>query len=125
LDQQIEDALCLTTLLAQVGTTAETPTHEALEAAFATFDDVRRVRTQWLVNSSRRVCELYEQREWADPKRWVKAMTCFEEIKDRFEKIYSFDVDGMVERTKAEFQRRISSEKGQVSGRPSDEYKEF
>ncbi|ROV98455.1 hypothetical protein VPNG_08529 [Cytospora leucostoma] len=111
----VEDALCLNLLLAHVREKVAAkdscgngyPLGDALEAAFQTFDAVRRKRTQWLVNSSRRVCDLYHQPEWADPKRWVKAETCFEEIRDRSYKIWHFDVDDMVQRTVVEYKARL------------------
>jgi salicylate hydroxylase len=80
---------------------------KALETAFETFDVMRRPRTQWLVNSSRRVCDLYHQDEWAEEKRWAKAKTCFEEIRDRSYKIWNFDADGMVKDVAGEFERRM------------------
>lgn len=87
------------------GLKAGTPAQGLVEATFEAFDTVRRPRTQWLVNSSRRVCDLYHQAEWADPAKWIKAGTCFEEIRDRSYKIWDFDIDDMVERTAGEFQR--------------------
>lgn len=88
----------------------------ALETAFQTFDAVRRKRTQWLVNSSRRVCDLYHQPEWADPRRWVKAETCFEEIRDRSYKIWNFDVNEMVRKTVAEYEVRLRNGKLEAGG---------
>ncbi|KAH7240036.1 uncharacterized protein BKA55DRAFT_666006 [Fusarium redolens] len=79
----------------------------SVEVAFDTFDKMRRRRTQWLVNSSRRVCDLYHQREWADPERWTKADTCFEEIRDRSYKIWNFDVEGMVQQTLEKYEERL------------------
>ena len=98
----IEDALCLSTLLGEVNTTIkENPSakQHALKTAFETYDAVRRTRSQWLVNSSRRVCDFYHQPEWADKAKWVKAQTCFEELKDRSYKIWHFDYEGMVQET--------------------------
>ncbi|KAI1770476.1 FAD/NAD(P)-binding domain-containing protein [Hypoxylon cercidicola] len=100
----IEDALCLVTLVQQVkAALATTPAQntraqkrEALAAAFEVFDAVRRTRGQWLVNSSRRVCDLYHQPEWGHPRKWIKAETCFEEIRDRSLKIWYFDYEAMV-----------------------------
>jgi salicylate hydroxylase len=87
-----------------------------VEAAFESLDELRRPRTQWLVNSSRRVCDLYHQQEWADPARWVKAGTCFEEIRDRSYKIWNFDVPDMVRRTEADFERRVVAGSGGRKG---------
>lgn len=108
----VEDVLCISTLMRQ--TSAVTRINEpaikaqALTAAFEVFNAVRRARTQWLVNSSRRVCDLYQQPEWADPQQWVKAETCFEEIKDRSLKIWHFDYHAMIEETITEFERRLA-----------------
>ncbi|KAG8163817.1 hypothetical protein KVR01_005735 [Diaporthe batatas] len=116
----VEDALCLTTLLNRVVETANakgsagerSELRAALETAFETFDNLRRKRTQWLVNSSRRVCDLYHQAEWADPKRWAKADTCFEELRDRSYKIWNFDADNMVRQSVAEYDLRLGKANG-------------
>ncbi|KAI1842509.1 hypothetical protein JX265_012679 [Neoarthrinium moseri] len=103
----IEDALCLNILLGQVCSNNNADLNHAVEVAFGVFDKIRRPRTQWLVNSSRRACDLYHQQEWADPSRRVKAETCFEEMRDRSYKIWHFDVDDMVRQTQAEYNRRL------------------
>ncbi|KAJ5930366.1 hypothetical protein N7466_005859 [Penicillium verhagenii] len=98
----IEDSLCLVTLFGEVNQTiAKDPSSKwhALKTAFETFDSVRRTRSQWLVNSSRRACEFYHQPEWAEKDKRVKAQTCFEELKDRSHKIWNFDYQGMIEDT--------------------------
>lgn len=113
----IEDALCLSTLFGE----AREPIQRgpmfkgaALATVFDTFDAVRRARSQWLVNSSRRVCELYHQPEWGDRPKWVKAETCFEEMKDRSFKIWHFDYNQMVQESirlfaqKAQLQRETT-----------------
>lgn len=82
----------------------------SLEVAFETFDVMRRQRTQWLVNSSRRVCDLYHQSEWADSKRWTKAETCFEEIRDRSYKIWHFSGEDMVQQTLVEYENRLQGQ---------------
>jgi hypothetical protein len=123
--QQVEDCLALNILLIQVRATVaanqdsgsrQVELGQALETAFQTFDAVRRKRTQWLVNSSRRVCDLYHQPEWADPSRWAKAETCFEEIRDRSYKIWHFDVEAMVKQTMDEYQARMRDGKLAVAG---------
>ena len=105
----VEDALCLSTLISQVSSTVRqdpTTKGKAISEAFAAFDTIRRARTQWLVNSSRRVCELYQQPEWANKATLVKAETCFEEIKDRSLKIWHFDYNAMLRDTVQEYGRR-------------------
>jgi salicylate hydroxylase len=86
----IEDALCLSVLMSEVlMSVRQNPAskEQALITAFETYDNVRRARTQWLVNSSRRMSDLHHQPEWGVPSKWIKAETCFEEIKDRSYKI--------------------------------------
>ncbi|KAH9881747.1 hypothetical protein IAQ61_000475 [Plenodomus lingam] len=113
----VEDALCLTTLLSQIRTTLERPDYatkakgpsmrQLLATAFESFDSIRRTRTQWLVNRSNRVCDLYHQQEWGGPMRQVKAETCFEGIRDRSYKIWHFDVEDMVGQSKRAFEMKV------------------
>jgi salicylate hydroxylase len=105
LPEQVEDALCLCTLFEEQQKLPEDCDPRSLDAVCAAFDALRRTRTQWLVNSSRRVCDLYHQPEWADPTRWAKAETCFEELRDRSYKIWHFDADAMVEDARVEYQK--------------------
>jgi salicylate hydroxylase len=72
----VADALCLCTLIDRVNATTaqdKTSKRRALEIAFEGFNHIRRARSQWLVKSSLRGCDLYHQEEWADPKRRTKA----------------------------------------------------
>lgn len=95
----IEDAICLATLLEQVTfSVQDNPSikKHALSTAFAVYDNIRRTRCQWFVNSSRRMCDLQMQAEWADPAKLYKAQTCFEEIQDRSRKIWDFDYNSML-----------------------------
>ncbi|KNG83910.1 hypothetical protein ANOM_008141 [Aspergillus nomiae NRRL 13137] len=79
----------------------------ALRTAFETYDKIRRTRTQWLVNSSRRVCDLFQQPEWANPAKRVKTESCFEEVKDRSFKIWHFDSAAMVDDTIREYRESM------------------
>ncbi|KAL7626108.1 hypothetical protein AAE478_002878 [Parahypoxylon ruwenzoriense] len=111
----IEDALCLCTLIKEVNASlqqsksaaAAATKKQALSSAFQVFDAQRRTRSQWLVNSSRRVCDLYHQPEWGVEAKWIKAETCFEEIRDRSVKIWSFDYDAMMKSTVEEYGRTM------------------
>lgn len=108
----IEDALCLVTLLERVQTTRkEEPAlaGAALQAAFETFTDVRRTRSQWFVDSSRRVCDLYQQPEWADKEKWLKAEVCFDEIRDRSYKIWYFDHYEMLSQAIRGYERNLKT----------------
>ncbi|KAI0382685.1 FAD/NAD(P)-binding domain-containing protein [Hypomontagnella monticulosa] len=105
----IEDALCLCTLMIEVNATLRDTSmtkREALSLAFEVFNAVRRTRGQWLVNSSRRVCDFFHQPEWGDESTWIKAETCFEEIKDRYYKILHFDYNAMIQQTIEEYAKR-------------------
>lgn len=123
----VEDILCLSTLLRDIVPKiqmGEIGKKEALEEAFAIYDEVRKPRDRWMVNSSRRACDLYQQPEWADPAKWEKAESCFEELKDRSFKIWHFDAQAMVAETQAHAKQRISRhesfvdvEQGVCSGR--------
>ncbi|XMA10416.1 hypothetical protein WAI453_003207 [Rhynchosporium graminicola] len=107
----MEDALCLVTLLdhVQQGKVPPQQLYAAFEAAFASFDAVRRTRCQWFVNSSRRVTDLHQQREWGDPTKSLKAQSCFEEIKDRTLKIWSFDYEDMLKQATRKYEELLSS----------------
>ncbi|KAI0964717.1 hypothetical protein F4678DRAFT_486470 [Xylaria arbuscula] len=107
--QGIEDALCLTTLMQ--GVVTEIREHpdakaKALATAFQTYDTVRRTRSQWLVNSSRRVCDMHQQKEWGDDAKLTKAETVFEEMKDRTFNIWHFDYEGMLRETLQGYKQR-------------------
>ncbi|RYP78384.1 hypothetical protein DL771_000569 [Monosporascus sp. 5C6A] len=111
----IEDALCLTTLMQEVvAECREDPESKdrALRAAFSTYDAVRRTRSQWVVNSSRRMCDLHQQLEWGDAAKLVKAQTCFEEIKDRSLKIWRFDYETMLKETLQGYKQKRASSNG-------------
>ncbi|KAI0010254.1 FAD/NAD(P)-binding domain-containing protein [Xylariaceae sp. FL0662B] len=115
----IEDALCLTTLMSQVNKSlreGKTTKEKAIRTAFEVFDSLRRTRGQWLVNSSRRVCDLYHQPEWGDEQKWIKAETCFEEIKDRSYKIWHFDYDTMLNDSVLEYGKRVKAAQGAPNG---------
>ena len=84
---------------------------KALRAAFGTYDKVRRTRTQWLVNSSLRVCDLFQQPECADPAKRVKAESCFERLKTVTFKIWHFDSTAMVDETIQKYKARLEPHK--------------
>lgn len=106
----IEDVLCLSILVEKTIIAPKdnkTTKGQRLSIAFKTYDAVRRERSQWLVNSSRRVCDLYQQPEWADRKIWTSAEKCFGEIGDRSYKIWHFDDDGMIEEAITGYDQRM------------------
>lgn len=92
----VEDALCMSVLLESVSRLVQDekiPMAKALQLAFATFNAVRKERTQWVVQSSRDVCEIYE---WNHPDTGSDAEKAFAEIKRRSHKIWNFDYMDMI-----------------------------
>lgn len=85
----IEDSAVLAELLASPG--AKSPS--GLRAAFHAFDQTRRERSQWLVNSSRRTGELYE---WQADGVGHDIAKAADEIRERFEKIWQGDIKTMI-----------------------------
>ncbi|OAA43654.1 Aromatic-ring hydroxylase-like protein [Metarhizium rileyi] len=90
----VEDALCLSVLMADASMKLRKGTiskEQAVSTALAVYNEARRTRSQWLVNSSRRICDIHQQKEWADPTKWLKAESTLEELKDRTRKIWDYD----------------------------------
>nr|QNC49728.1 Hfaza2D [Hypoxylon fragiforme] len=94
----VEDALALCTLLEKaMGTIAQSPQMDlsvVIDASLQIYNDVRPPRSQWLVQSSREVCDIYE---WVYPgtqRDWDK---CLGEITARSHKLWYFDIEGMLE----------------------------
>ena len=108
----IEDALCLSTLL---GITAELKRKQPADVqdlvclALDTFNDVRRERGHWIVNSSRYICDVYE---WTDPATKGDPDKCFDEIEWRSHKIWYFDYHGMLAQAIGGYAKRLRT--GQV-----------
>ncbi|KAL2156752.1 hypothetical protein VTH82DRAFT_1498 [Thermothelomyces myriococcoides] len=101
----IEDALVLGALLAEVGKRWIQAENESsgskvrlVEKALEVYNDVRYLRTQDVIHSSRKACDLFHWRDPAvarDPERFGK------EITELFHRIWKYDVDGMVEEAMA------------------------
>lgn len=103
----VEDALALATVMEEVNATLQTgktSKSAALTAAFKAYDAARRERSQWLVESSRTVCDTYE---WANPDCGSEPEKCLKEIEWRAHKIWYFDIDDMLRDARAAYQRLI------------------
>lgn len=99
----VEDALALSILLEQaVGgiKSGSTSKEAALGAALQAFSNVRYERSQWLVRSSREVCETYE---WINPECGKDMAKGFEDVEKRSHKIWYFDIEGMVGELTSEY----------------------
>jgi salicylate hydroxylase len=103
----VEDALALATVIEEVNTTLQkgkVSKSAALSAAFQAYDAARRDRSQWLVQSSREVCDTYE---WAKPSCGSDPAKCLKDIEWRAHKIWYFDIDGMVKDARSTYQRLV------------------
>jgi len=102
----VEDALALSTLLEMVTSTlqsTEESKERALNAAFAIYNSVRHERSQWLVKSSREVCDIYE---WNHPDTGTDWDKCLAEITARSHKLWYFDIEGMLSELTDTYQRQ-------------------
>lgn len=106
----VEDALALSVLLDSVAQGVESGTvvdkAKALEAAFASFSSVRHERSQWLVQSSREVCDIYE---WKHPEFGTDMDRAHEEITRRSHRIWYFDIEGMLGELEREYQGKMAT----------------
>lgn len=104
----IEDALVLATVMAaaegEVAARGKGTRAEVLRAALEVYNDVRYERSQWLVDSSRRIGELFE---WQDPDCGSDPGKLGPEIEWRSRRIWDYDIDAMVVDTLSRFSRRV------------------
>ncbi|KAI1502216.1 hypothetical protein F5X99DRAFT_427610 [Biscogniauxia marginata] len=101
----VEDALALGTVLEEAISTLKTGNVSkgaVLTAAFRAYDAARRDRSQWLVRSSRQVCQTYE---WANPDCGSDPEKCLKDIEWRAHKIWYFDIDGMISDARLAYHR--------------------
>lgn len=102
----VEDALVLATLMKTVGSVSIGSRAERMRTALQTYNDIRYERTQWLVDSSRVVGELFEWQDehcGRDPDRFGR------EIDWRSHQIWDFNVDEMVRNTEEQFSQRLQA----------------
>lgn len=99
----VEDALCLVTAISKA-LLRSSDTSLAMRAAFNTFDDIRRPRSQWLVRSSREVCEIYQSKTLYTGEDGGLG---FADIRERSHKIWYFDFEGMIKDTITGVRKRL------------------
>ena len=78
-----------------------------LEQVFATFDAERRERTQWLVQSSRRIGDCYEWRALGIGRNFAKIER---EIKERNGLIANVDIAQMCEQARRALSKRLGGD---------------
>ncbi|KAH8693298.1 hypothetical protein BGW36DRAFT_302536 [Talaromyces proteolyticus] len=102
----VEDALVLSELLDHVQSLPVSARPHSLAAALQAFSTVRIERSQWLVQSSREIGDIYE---WRYPDTGEDSAKCKAEFEWRTKKIWDFDVDAMVAESKKEYDKLATS----------------
>jgi salicylate hydroxylase len=106
----IEDATVLATVidLAQsaLRESQTTSRSDILSIALATYNTIRLERSQWLVESSRILGELYD---WQYEPVGSDRNKCSEEVYWRSHKIWDYDIDEMLQQTTEEYRKRAVS----------------
>ena len=113
----VEDALCLSTVLelaiSSIQQVDGPSKHQAISMAFETFSAVRKERSQWLVDSSRTVCEVYQ---WNDALTGADPEKCFKEIESRAHRIWHLDIEEMLGETRDGFEKKLKGEARKIDG---------
>ena len=103
----IEDAAVLCALMPAASATIResgASKAEIIHVALAAYDAVRRERAQWLVESSRRIGEIYQ---WRDVEVGRDNNKCRHEAEWRAHAIWDYDVDAMIRETREEYSQRL------------------
>lgn len=101
----VEDALVLCELLDCMQTLPQGTRASSIPVALQAFSAVRIERSQWLVQSSRDMGDIYE---WRYPDTGDDSTKCKDEFERRAKKIWDFDVDAMVIESKAEYEKLLA-----------------
>lgn len=80
---------------------------EDLEAVFSAFDENRRERDQWLVQSSREAADMYEWRAPHIGKGYDEGIQ--KEINDRQARIWGIDLGEAITSARAALHRRLTA----------------
>lgn len=102
----VEDALVLTDLLARVNETGKEERSRLLVAALGAYSGVRMARSQWVVQNSREMGEMFEFRYAPAGRDGAKFKTEFE---TRAKVVWDFDVDAMVEKAREEYNKHLET----------------
>ncbi|KAF5573778.1 salicylate 1-monooxygenase [Fusarium subglutinans] len=93
----VEDALVLATTLDlaldHINEEGAQTSIKAISAAFQAYSTVRLVRSQWLVQGSRDIGDLYQ---WRNPKTGRNSHKCKDELVEHQRRIWDFNVNDMV-----------------------------
>lgn len=108
----VEDALALCTLLEHAANTLALSSQDpgaadaagVVEAALQIYDQVRPPRSEWLVTSSREVCDIYE---WVHPETGEDWEKCLAQIRMRSNRLWYFDIEGMLKELRDGWESRF------------------
>lgn len=93
----VEDALVLATTLDlaldHINEEGANSRKKAISAAFQAYSTVRLERSQWLMQGSRDIGDLYQ---WRNPKTGRDSLKCKAELVEHQRRIWDFDVNEMV-----------------------------
>lgn len=96
----IEDCLALVALLQQVSKHPKSRLSTAVRVALQVYNNVRYDRSQWIMNTSRVIGEIYE---FQNPESLSNHEKIAHEIHDRSHKIWDYDIDNMVDDSVRQF----------------------
>ena len=99
----VEDALCLATAILRAS--ALSGPKEAVNTALAVYNEVRYERTQWLVQSSHEVCDMYELDH---PVTGGDMGKCRAEVEARSHRIWYFDYEEMLHQTLSKVEAAVT-----------------
>jgi 2-polyprenyl-6-methoxyphenol hydroxylase-like FAD-dependent oxidoreductase len=100
----IEDCLALVALLQQVSEYPKSRFPAAVRVALQVYNNVRYDRSQWIMNTSRVIGEIYE---FQNPECLSNQEKIAQEIHDRSHKIWDYDIDAMVDDSLDQFGRAM------------------
>jgi 2-polyprenyl-6-methoxyphenol hydroxylase-like FAD-dependent oxidoreductase len=110
----IEDCLALAALLHSASQHAKLDRPTAVRAALQVYNNVRYDRSQWIMDTSRVIGDVYEFR---DPQCGSNHEKIAHEIHSRSHKIWDYDVDGMVDDALSQFVMTMKETPSFVAGK--------
>ncbi|KAL9619495.1 MAG: hypothetical protein Q9160_005858 [Pyrenula sp. 1 TL-2023] len=102
----VEDSLVLAELLADAGAGSTQERPQRIAAALRAYSDVRLGRTQWLVQSSRDMGDMYQ---WRYPLTGKDAVKIKAQFLERQRKLWDFDVNAMVGTARKAFEKQVKA----------------
>jgi 2-polyprenyl-6-methoxyphenol hydroxylase-like FAD-dependent oxidoreductase len=100
----IEDCLALAVLLQSVSAYPKNRLSTAVRVALQVYNNVRYDRSQWIMDTSRVIGEVYE---FQNPECLSNHEKIAREIHDRSHKIWDYDIDVMADDSLGQFRRKI------------------